>query len=482
VTDGSASGWLEPGDVVVVGTKALFELIGMEEWLGVGSEAVEVAVERLAPLLVKGKAIEAGLTAASAGVVVKVPQVAEVVQVAEKVITEDTEENRGHRKFGAFIGKLRWRRKPGVMYVGPRDKKKLVRVGVAIGLGLLLLVSVILGWKKQRADQGVKSLRAVQGVVVGKIEEGKALTELNPLRARALLGEARQAVEGYQEGKKLSKREDLWVDEVTRELTELIQVASRIYEIKEPGTWLELDLAREGSRGEVMDFTEGQVLILDRDEGIVLRVGLSKSAEVVGGGNLVAGAKLVTGMGELGFVWGEKGIVEVSLDKKTSRVMVEPDEKWGQVADIKAFGGNVYMLDKQNNQIWKYGTGEAWFKPGVKPDLSEAVAMAIDGSVWILTRTGKVVKYTRGSPEAFELLGLDEPLREPESMYTDADSQRLYILDKGNRRVVVVDKSGEYQAQYRWEGIDRVTDMVVAEAAKKILLLSGSVIYELELR
>src|SRR3989344_657438 len=56
VTDGSASGWLEPGDVVVVGTKALFELIGMEEWRGVGSGDGGGGGERLAPLLVKGKA------------------------------------------------------------------------------------------------------------------------------------------------------------------------------------------------------------------------------------------------------------------------------------------------------------------------------------------------------------------------------------------------------------------------------------------
>lgn len=479
-----ASGWLEPGDVAVVGTKTLFDLIGVEDWRGIGSEAVEGVVERLAPLLVKGKAIEAGLTAASAGVVVKISQVAEVAQVVE--VAQATERV---SKIKEVFGRLRWPRRQGAMYVGPRDKKKWVRVGVAIGLGLLLLVSVVLGWRKQRADQGVKSLKAVQEVVGGKIEEGKSLTELNPLRARVILGEAKQTADEYQQGKKLNKRERVWVDEVTKELTELIQISSRIYEIKEPVTWLDLNLVREGSRGEVMDLVEGQVLILDRGNGIVLRVSLSKSAGVVGGGSLVAGARLITGLQGRGLVWGDKGIVEVNLDQKTTAVAAEPNEQWGEVVDIKGFSGNMYLLDKSKSQIWKhvgeagkFGAATAWFKPGVKPDLSEAMAMAIDGSVWVVTRTGKVVKYTRGSPEAFEIAGLDEPLREPERMYTDADSQRLYILDKGNRRVVVVDKGGEYQAQYRWEGIDQVTDMVVAESAKKILLLAGNLIYEIELR
>lgn len=483
-----ASGWLEPGDVAVVGTKTLFELIAMEDWREVGSEAVEVVVERLAPLLVKGKAIEAGLTAASAGVVVKIPGVAERM---ESVITEVSAPsvNSVASVIRGIFGRLRWPRRQGAMYVGPRDKKKWVRVGVAMGLGSLLLVSVVLGWRKQRADQGVKSLGAAQEVVGGKIEEGKSLTELNPLRARVILGEAKQTVDEYQQGKKLNKRERIWVDEVTKELTELIQISSRIYEIKEPVTWLDLNLVREGSRGEVMDLVEGQVLILDRGNGIVLRVSLSKSAGVVGGGSLVAGAKLITGLQGRGLVWGDKGIVEVNLDQKTTAVAAEPDEQWGEVVDIKGFSGNTYLLDKGKSQIWKhvgeagkFGAATAWFKPGVKPDLSEAMAMAIDGSVWMVTRTGKVVKYARGSPEAFEITGLDEPLREPERMYTDADSQRLYILDKGNRRVVVVDKSGEYQAQYRWEGMDQVTDMVVAEAAKKILLLAGNLVYEIELR
>jgi hypothetical protein len=77
---------------------------------------------------------------------------------------------------------------------------------------------------------------------------------------------------------------------------------------------------------------------------------------------------------------------------------------------------------------------------------------------------------------------LDVDFSDPVSIYTDDQSARIYILDRGNRRVVVLDKNGEYREQYLWEGIETVSDMVVSEEEKKILLLSGSVIYEIELR
>ena len=56
------------------------------------------------------------------------------------------------------------------------------------------------------------------------------------------------------------------------------------------------------------------------------------------------------------------------------------------------------------------------------------------------------------------------------------------LLDKGNDRVVVVNKSGEYYSQYRWPGIGGVTHLVASEEEKKILLLAGNKIYEIEIK
>jgi len=107
---------------------------------------------------------------------------------------------------------------------------------------------------------------------------------------------------------------------------------------------------------------------------------------VVGGGALLKGAKLVTGEGTRGVVWGDQGLVTVNLEKKTAAVAVAADASWGEIVDIKGFGGNVYLLDKAKNQVWRqsgtetgFGEAKPWFKPGGEPDLSAAVSMANPG-------------------------------------------------------------------------------------------------------
>jgi len=129
-----------------------------------------------------------------------------------------------------------------------------------------------------------------------------------------------------------------------------------------------------------------------------------------------------------------------------------------------------------------YGSKQGWLASGVEPDFSKVVSMAIDGSIWVLTSSGKIEKYSQGTGVAVEIKGIDVPLAEPTAIYTDGELESAYVLDKGNKRVVEIDKEGEYRAQYRFEGIVDATDMVVAKEEGKILLLVESKIYQLELQ
>jgi len=45
-----------------------------------------------------------------------------------------------------------------------------------------------------------------------------------------------------------------------------------------------------------------------------------------------------------------------------------------------------------------------------------------------------------------------------------------------------VDKDGVYQAQYHWQEEAEITDLVVSEALKKMLLLSHGTIYGIDLK
>ena len=153
----------------------------------------------------------------------------------------------------------------------------------------------------------------------------------------------------------------------------------------------------------------------------------------------------------------------------------------GDVVAIGSFAGNLYLLDKEKGTIYKYqgsqGEKRNYLASDVHPDFGNAASMAIDGAIWVLFSDGRVTKFIQGVPESLTLQGLDTPLSSPTVLYTDDESDQLYILDKGNKRVVVAKKDGTYSSQYVWEGIKDVTDIVASEKEKKIFLLSGSKIY-----
>ncbi len=159
-----------------------------------------------------------------------------------------------------------------------------------------------------------------------------------------------------------------------------------------------------------------------------------------------------------------------------------PPETGGSVVDTGTYLGNVYFLVPSENQILKsvptdegYPTAKYWVTEE-NPPLEDAVAMAIDGFIYVLKSDGSALKFEKGELVTdFRLKDLDLPLADPRAIFTTIDSEHLYILDVGNRRIVVTDKNGLYQSQYIYEeGPVDPTDLFVDEAAGAIYLLDGT--------
>jgi len=99
-----------------------------------------------------------------------------------------------------------------------------------------------------------------------------------------------------------------------------------------------------------------------------------------------------------------------------------------------------------------------------------------------LKSDGTILKFIQGKKEAFGVAGLDKPIKNPKAIFTNEDTEALYILDNGNSRVVVLEKSGEYHSQYLWSGISEATGLAVSEQENKIFLFSQNKIYAIEIR
>lgn len=179
------------------------------------------------------------------------------------------------------------------------------------------------------------------------------------------------------------------------------------------------------------------------------------------------------------------GVKSVDTNKKT-KIIIKNDKDWSDPAGLATYLGNFYVMDRKSNQILKYVSGSEGFGKSnyfpTAPDLSKAVSTTINGSVWILTSDGKIMKYTKGDQDTFNVSGLNKPFANPSKIYTSVDIDHVYVLDNGNSRIVVLDKSGSYQNLYEANVIKNAKDFDVVEKDKKIYVLSDKKVYQIDLK
>lgn len=171
-------------------------------------------------------------------------------------------------------------------------------------------------------------------------------------------------------------------------------------------------------------------------------------------------------------------------DGTTGKVIIENDNAWEEAGGLGVYFGNVYVLDKKDG-ILKFVSGsyeKSQYFQGDSPDLTKANSIAIDGSIWILFSDGNISKFTKGKADNFNVSGLDKNFLSPSRIYTNLDLDNVYVLDNGNSRIVVLGKDGNYKEQYQADILKSAKDFDVQESNKKIFVLSGGKIYEIDLK
>lgn len=167
------------------------------------------------------------------------------------------------------------------------------------------------------------------------------------------------------------------------------------------------------------------------------------------------------------------------------KTLVKNNKDWSSVAGLGVFGGNLYVLDKKEG-ILKFAQGgtdftkSSYFK-GALPDLQNATDIAIDSSIYILKTDGTILKYTRGTPDNFKVTGLDKPFNKPTRLFTSEDTANIYILDRGNGRLVKLNKDGAYESQYQAGQLSKAQAIDIFEKDKKAYFLIDKKIYEMQI-
>ncbi len=391
------------------------------------------------------------------------------------------------------IGRMRdvlKRGKKRAQRILPNNQSKRKWLSIVFLLIVIFVVMNVSSIKKKEREQRLAKLHLVLEDVLHEVGETEALEDINASRAKTLIAKDREKLTPLLATFPPNSPEAAEISDLLTRIDGIEGKAAHLYRIKEPDVFFDLTVVKNGAVGSDIGMYEGDIVILDKGQNAVYLLTLpQKKSQIVAGGRTLKNPHFVASHGERIFIFTDDGIYLRNTSGGESRQVVASDGEWGRIGNMKAFAGNIYLLDNVHNQIIKYpstdeGLGEKiiYLPDDASHSFSANTHMAIDGIIWTITGN-RIQKFVQGRPDAsWQIFGWDESFSEDSEIYTDDSLKNLYILDHGNKRIVVFDKRGMYQAAYEWKGLDKTVGMVVSENEKKIVLLGGSVLYSIDIR
>ena len=331
----------------------------------------------------------------------------------------------------SFLGRFR----------GLTRQRKII---LFIAVILIVLIIVISAFALGRRGATSSDFDAIYNEALTKYEEGQSLRQLNPSLSQDSFRQAQQILLANKDTFDEGSSEDQQIEELLAKVTSGITGDGGQVSVSEVGADQSkmLSLAIDNPKASYFSQNEDFVYFIKSD-----------------------------------------GITKVDKGNSEEEELIE--KSWKQEGGLGLFGSNVYVLDRQNG-ILKFvptddGFSETDYFTGDSPDFSEAAAIAIDGSIYVLHTNGTINKYTRGEEESFEITGLTTNFSSPTRILTSEDFDNIYILDRGNSRIVVLDKAGAFVNSYTAAVIKSAREFDVDEVGGKIYVLSGEKVYQIEI-
>jgi len=375
---------------------------------------------------------------------------------------------------------------PEIVVRRMREEPRKFNLALGSILGLILMILIIAGAyvrieKKEKSEYGTAITRSEN-----MIREAESVAESNPERSKILISQSIEVLESYLATEPKSNYE--------------VAARSSLERIKS----IEQEILKV--RGKILSSTIELTLLSDKlqsdrivDDGLGSMYFWDDSSRSIVGASVKDLSKVTFNVENERFVrpFSVRDGIYTGLSaggiwigsKSEQKIVIPTDSEWGEISQVATFGNNIYLLDKGLGEIWKYSatdTGYAdrkrWFGAGIVLDLSRVVDWVVDGDIWLLTSSGKLEKYSRGAPASFVMTGF--PSESETGGFVDPAAltiveDKIYILERGAKRVVSLDASGKYVEQYVSEDFGKASDLMIYEGNGYVLV--DNVIKEWEL-
>ena len=310
------------------------------------------------------------------------------------------------------------------------------------------------------------------------------LIGLNDLKAQEILDKTLKDLKSLE---KLGSKDPKLAQYISR-TQELWSRVSKESPVAKPVLVYDFSLAEKNIKPTNLAGIKDNLFTASSQSGAVFSLKIASPADTqrVDSGKLTAPFR-VSAFGDRVFVFAKTGVSVIKLKTKEFSDNVVPSESLSNFYDFASYNSNLYFLDTSGSRIMRslygdsgYSKPSNWLKEPV--DISKAVNFTLNGSVYVLLDSGKVLKFEGGKLSDFSVSGYSKTLSKNTYIYTGSGLDYVYLVDKDNKKVVQFTESGVYQKTYDFgdSGVASISSLYVNSDNMNLYILSETKVYEVQ--
>ncbi|GAB4218788.1 MAG: hypothetical protein Fur009_1720 [Candidatus Microgenomates bacterium] len=350
-------------------------------------------------------------------------------------------------------------------FLAMKNSKKTLTIILAFFLFGLLIWSMMIGVKKKNSLIIEEKVKKANELISQKLEMAENVAFLNMDRALVLLKESKNEFDLLKKEADNLKVKNNKIDELAQKIqnTENKIIKKQQAEYDE---FFDLSIDDKNASADKVYLYGETAFILDKKQGVIYKLSLEKkSLEKINFQELKQASLISSFADEIYFYIKENGIYQIKALEKPKKI-ISFNKDLGEIVDMILYNGNLYLLDKDKDEVWKYVRLEggfsdknSYFQKGEAVNLTNIYSMAIDGSIY-LAGENIILKFTSGARDSFKY-DLPATNFNFSKIFTNRDLEKIYLLDKINSKIYVLGKTGEYIEQINSDIFKNINDFVV---------------------
>ncbi|GEM_PF-929642 len=359
-------------------------------------------------------------------------------------------------------------------------KKLMIWLAIFLTLTFLSFTTVALA-----QNQKAKTTQNIKDKIV-EIEQNQVdieqLTLEQPLQAREIAGQRLQLLQALKEEKNNSESLKL-ID------SEIEKVERLIEKIAGENSLDKLSIAYNLNDfiGKKIVTKNSEIFILENSGQEILRIKSDGNQEKISLQDRATIRDFTVTENKL-FVL-SSGLKMLDLQKNQGFVSIKEEgesDKNGEL--LSSFGPYLYLLNREKRNIYRYYYNQdqlsepiGWLVDKSKLNFDNINQILVDGDLWLGMKNGNVNKFSKGYPVDWQMQGVKQLPENPILIGSNEESNLLVVLEKQNKRILVLTKDGQLISEIKSNELSGVSDIALNQNGELIYVLSGSVIYDVKI-